>query len=320
MVVRGVWVFGILLVAALASCKSPPAAAKYDTTSIPTTSTVSFVICGDTRSVLKPWKSSTQPAKKRIMKRLLKLNPQFIMNTGDLVTIGDSATAWASFDKLSAKLRKANIRIVPALGNHEYTGDNQSALKHYFKRFPDIKKQKWYAYDAGALRILMLDSNFDELTSKERRLQKEWLNKALKAAEADKKVKFVLLGCHHPPFTNGSHDPEKKVLEDFIKPARNFVKPRALISGHVHSYERFKVDGFDYIVSGGCGAPPADIETDPEDWRTEPVYKGPEERGHHLMDCEVGQESLACSVEALDGRKWRTIDNVRWKVRTSTST
>lgn len=275
----------------------------YDTSSLPLTaasSTVSFVVCSDTRSRARPWEPNTEVVRRKLITKVVSLKPAFVINTGDLISYGSFDWAWAVFDEEYAPLREAGIRYVPALGNHEYVGVNQTALEKYFARFPQVGGRKYYSWDAGPLRILVLDSNFNDLGEEQRAWQRSWLESELRRADRDPSVQFVMLADHHPMYSNAERPGDPLVEQDFVAPARASKKARMILSGHAHSYERFEVNGFTYVVSGGCGAPLRTVKAKPEEWRHQPAYNGPESRGHHYLDCTVSSSKLRCTVNELD--------------------
>jgi 3',5'-cyclic AMP phosphodiesterase CpdA len=315
-------VFALLffaVVVAGATCQGVPTDVRYDASPLPSEAAgdiapLRFAICGDTRVRLEPWRSSTREQRERVAAKVAELRPAFVLNSGDLVAAGGNWRSWQTFDRLSRGIREAGIRYLPALGNHEYVGRNEHALKMYFERFPALGGRKWYPYDAGPLRLLILDSNFDELEGEEAARQEEWLAGELDRSERDPAVRFVWLVCHHPPYTNGAHEPSLQARRAFAGAALGRPKFRAMISGHVHSYERFEVGGRTYVVSGGGGAPLHDVETDPARWRTAPAYLGPARRGHHVIECEVTEEGVRAAVLMLaDDGSWPVADRFEIK-------
>ena len=45
-----------------------------------------------------------------------------------------------------------------------------------------------------------------------------------------------------------------------------------VIAGHIHNYERFLQDGVVYLVSGGAGAAPYEVDRTPSDLYQDPSY------------------------------------------------
>lgn len=294
--------------------RTAPPAARFDTSPLPERSgEICFLLCGDTRRAMEPWRSNTDRMRREVIRKIVQLHPRFVLNCGDLVHKGWSENAWREFDRLTEPIRKAGIRYLPALGNHDY-GSSARALENFFMRFPGLQGKRWYRYDVGWLRLLILDSNFDELEGLAVE-QQEWLLENLKAAEADPRVRLVLLVAHHPPYTNSSHSPSLEVRRRFVRPARRFRKVRGMICGHVHSYERFEIEGWTFVVSGGGGAPLHKIKTDPEDWRTVPSFRGPEQIGHHVIECRLDGDGIQCTVHELlpgvEPFRWTVLDRFR---------
>jgi hypothetical protein len=44
-------------------------------------------------------------------------------------------------------ISKKSIPVMPTMGNHEYTGNDEEAMKHISSRFPDLssKDGTWYS-------------------------------------------------------------------------------------------------------------------------------------------------------------------------------
>jgi len=288
----------------LLACDKPGGVPAFDTSPVgleARSATVSFVICNDMRPNVRPWEDNPLWAREILMRKIVELQPAFVINTGDFVSWGDFGLAWATFDEITAPLRAAGIKYVPALGNHEYLGRNRVAHAHYFARFPGLNGQRWYVYEAGPLRILVLDTNFTELEIDERESQQIWLEAQLALADQNPAVRLVLLSAHHPAYSNAHREPMPEVRQLLVEPARRYPKVVGLLSGHTHSYERFSIDGFDFIVSGGCGAPLKEVEVAPDLIRTQPVFQGPALRGHHLLQCTASASAISCDVQELLG-------------------
>jgi len=94
----------------------------------------------------------------------------------------------------------------------------------------------------------------DSMTADAINNQNTWYIQKLAALDADPAVKFVIVGCHHSPYTNS------KIVGPSIPVQRNFVpafikskKCVLFLSGHSHNFERFKVEGKYFLVIDGGG-------------------------------------------------------------------
>ncbi len=70
-----------------------------------------FVAYGDTRS--------NPIAHAAIIQEIVGLHPEFVLQSGDLVSDGRNAGQWAEFEQITQPLRDAHIAYYPARGNHD---------------------------------------------------------------------------------------------------------------------------------------------------------------------------------------------------------
>lgn len=289
--------------ALLPACASGPVV-PHATPRVISGETLSFAICGDMRSDQGPEPGGPPSPQGQLFAELVRRRPDFVLNTGDLVTRGDRSEDWRIFDAWTAGLSGAQIPYLPLLGNHEYYGKNDVALAEYWARFPGLERSKWYSLRAGPLFVLFLDSNLSELSDEERGTQRLYAQRSIASAEADQEAAFIAVAFHHPPYTNGPHPPAVDALNELLRPLSFAKKLRLVITGHVHSYERFVQAGLTYLVSGGCGAPPYPVEIDPARRRFVAAYEGPAERGYHFVECTVDRRALRCAAQVLEGDRF----------------
>jgi len=191
-----------------------------------------FVVLGDTRS--------DHVSHRAVVSQALKLDPDFVINTGDLVSDGRNIRQWEVFLEIIRPLRAA-APYYPVVGNHDHGG----ALANIFG-LPDRDGVYYYFTYENAL-FIMLDTTAD---FSEGSPQHRWLEKRLKRARED----HIFVSFHHPPFgIKASRGNNQAVIDAFHE---LFVKHkvRAVFCGHDHYYYRTKRDGVTYIISGGGGA------------------------------------------------------------------
>jgi len=78
--------------------------------------------------------------------------------------------------------------------------------------------------------------------------QRAWLGRALRASRA--RVKIVVF--HQPAFTSGLHNDSTSAQRNWV-PLFVRYNVTLVLTGHNHDYEHLRVDGIDYVVSGGGG-------------------------------------------------------------------
>jgi predicted MPP superfamily phosphohydrolase len=272
-----------------------------------------FVVLGDVQrtSKLELWREKNDAERARILEAVADIRPDFVAFTGDLVFDGGSDDHWAEFDRLSGALRARAVPVVTAFGNHEYWGGRASAERNVFARFPVLGRQHWYAFPFGPLRLLVLDSNDAEMTKAEWTAQRTWYEHALAEADASPEVRGVVVLLHHPPFTNSTvTSDEPAVKEAFLPDFLGSKKTLAMLSGHVHSYERFGRARKVFVVSGGGGGPRAELATGAARPHPDDLFDGPAIRDFHFTVYSVGPRGLSAEVQGLakGSRELHTMD------------
>lgn len=179
--------------------------------------------------------------------------PAAIFHLGDVVNLGYSRRQWRPIDQYLEALRLARIPVHAILGNHEVMGRSIEGQRMFQKRFPD-HRCTGYAVRYGTVAVLLLNSNFSVMTSKQIREQDAWLGQTLHELDGDAAVQAVIVGCHHSPYTNSRIvRPSKEVEQRFVPPYLASRKALLFLSGHCHAFEHYKVKGKDFLVIGGGG-------------------------------------------------------------------
>jgi len=197
------------------------AAGTFQTAVYPNTS-FRFAVYGDSRS--NPEMHGT------LAERMLEMEPDFIINTGDLVKDGKEYESWETEFFKPLKDVIAHIPIFPCLGNHE----NNS--KYYFDFFSLPYNESWYSFDYGNAHFIALDSNAPYKPGSE---QYQWLVEELK--RNDSVWKFVYF--HHPPYSSGKHKSDL-AIRDAWTPLFMRYGVDIVFNGHEHIYERTKPIGY----------------------------------------------------------------------------
>jgi hypothetical protein len=300
----------LLPLVVLAACRTAPPPAVYPNEF--TTARGEFVVCGDTRGWIfgEFWRAPQGFERRAIVGRLVRERPDFVLNSGDLVAMGSSESDWEVFDAETAPLRDAGIAYLPVLGNHDLWPSTSGGLANWFARFSWLQGRRWYEVRYGYADLVVLDTNDSSLTADEISAQDAWYAERLAAADADPSVRCVLVVCHHAPITNCLfHGSSAWVREHFVALARTHPKVRAFVAGHVHSYEHFREDGVDFLVSGGGGAPLMDV-AGPRGEHAD-LYDGP--RGHHFCRFVPKDDRIDVEMERMDDDgRWSVAD--RWSI------
>jgi hypothetical protein len=247
-----------------------------------------FHAVGDTGSVVGPATQSLVADK--MVADFTEANPadvpSFFLNLGDVVYYFGEASYY--YDQFYEPYRMYPAPILAIAGNHDgvvYAGDPAPTLDAFLRNFcaaeslvtgdagglvrtAMIQPGVYFTFDAPFVRILGLYSNVLEdpgVISSMGGMNKvlddrqiKFLTAALKRVKSEKYTGAVLISVHHPPFTGGMvHGGSPQMLADIDSACKAAgVWPHAVISGHVHNYQRFArtVNNIQipYVVAG-CG-------------------------------------------------------------------
>jgi hypothetical protein len=218
---------------------------RFTTASKPDSgATVTFLVYGDNRS---------DPASHlALVRALASTSSDFLVNTGDLVEDGASATDWQSFFDTEASLL-CEHPIFACIGNHELYNDAAGANFARYFGFVDANLQPhpYGTVRIAGVRFFFLSGSRDWSSGEERR----WVEGALAAADNEAGVTWRIAVVHHGPWSSGPHGPNASLVNARIPELLAAHKVDLVLSGHDHIYERGDAGTIKYIVSGGGGAP-----------------------------------------------------------------
>ena len=233
---------------------------------------LSIVVYGDMRFTDPANHTAADPdARRALVAKIAQVHPDALVLTGDVPYRGTFAADYEEYRLETKAWRDENLRVYPALGNHEFGGKGaDDPLKDWWAAFPEMKDRRWYSVALGSRVYLMcLDSDADLTPGTP---QRTWLEDQI--AHLPKKVEFVFLAMHHPPVADlqtkehVDHNPRPNEisLRDYLsKVAPQSHAQFIVMAGHIHNYERAEVDGVTYLVSGGGGAHPYEVERTTQD-------------------------------------------------------
>jgi hypothetical protein len=232
-----------------------------------------------------------------------------VLFTGDLVEKGSDKEDWELFDEEMQAVIESTPTFASAVGNHDLKANGEVALNHFYQRVKAARRQSYYAFRRGPVLFVVLNSN-DSLAPGS--TQRSWLETQLSHVPAD--IKYVITSMHHPMRTRSrrrifarGHEalPEHKELATWLEMQADKSHYRILsFSGHVHNYERYSSNGVMFIVSGGSGGRPHDLEREPQD-----AYTGTGPTYHYCV-IEADLNQLRFRMRRLDQRdlKWTDAD------------
>ena len=201
-----------------------------------------FAVYGDTRE--------GYTVHRAIVNQIVKLAPDFVLNTGDLVESGDCLSCWDDFFRAEASLLRSTP-FYPTLGNHE---DDQSPFGQtlYFDIFHLPGVERWYSFDYGNARFISLkaDGYPVEVYFPDSE-QIAWLEQQLQTNGKPWTFVFFHIGV----YTSRNEDFLELGMRQRLAPLFERYGVEAVFMGHNHGYERVEVNGITYITAAGGGAP-----------------------------------------------------------------
>ena len=240
-----------------------------------------FVVYGDTRT--------RHDMHQRVVTAIVKAGPDFLVHTGDLVADGSDTGQWPTFFSIEHDLLRTTP-FYPAQGNHER---NNPQFYDYF-----ASSAPYYSFDWGGVHFIILNSDLANVsTSSDRRSdfwgeQLRWLEADLKKAQ---KADFRFLAFHHPPFTAVSARQQESMQLQELVPIFEKYKVDVVFAGHDHNYQRHIVNGIQYVVTGGGGAPLRTVDK-PLEGRTVKFANT-----EHYVQVVITPQHARIEAVALDG-------------------
>jgi hypothetical protein len=276
----------------------------------------------DTQNPLWPEKlklawNNNELAHTRIFDAIVEDAPAAVFHLGDQIALGFLEKSWAVIDSFGARLAARNIPYLPILGNHELIYFAGMGREKFEERFP-YASSTGYQHRVGPLAVVLLNSNFGNLSPQDVKKQQAWYEETLARLEKDSTVDIVIVGCHHPPYTNSTIvSPSQEVQQSFVPPFLATSKCRLFVSGHCHAVEHFRNAGKDFLVIGGGGGLQQPLLIGAERrWADEfPVQT--ELRMFHYMQCRITAEEIRFTIRMLndDFRSFHDVLMVAFSLR-----
>jgi acid phosphatase type 7 len=266
-------------------------------------------------------RASNPAARQALVAKVAAEEPAAIFINGDITWHGVSAD-YGVYRAETARWRDQRLRVYPALGNHEFAGcDPAACLERWWSEFPEIRGRRWYSVALGdRVLVVALDSNASLLPASEQRI---WLEGQM--AALDPLVRAVFIVIHHPPLADvqteklQDHNPRPNELSlaEYLDGIARGSHARFIVSaGHIHNYERLERAGTVYLVSGGGGARPYEVDRTSED-----LYQGTDFPNFHYVRFELQPKTLVGEMIRLADdtaavpRKWEVRDRFELTLR-----
>jgi len=187
-----------------------------------------------------------------------RLQPAFVVVTGDLINKGGDAAQAAEYKRIAARL-DPKIRLFSVPGNHDVENEpTRESLAAYRERFgPD-----YYTFRMGDMAGFVLNSNLEKAprnVPEEAAKMEAWFRGELAKARSDG-VQHLILFQHIPFFLKEADEEEtyfnipRETRERYLKLLHeNGV--RQVFAGHLHHNAEGRDGDLEMITTGPVGMP-----------------------------------------------------------------
>jgi len=256
-----------------------------------------FVVLGDTRS--------NPVVHSKIVSGIIRQDPLFVVNTGDMISNGRDIKNWESFFEVNNKLMR-NVPYYAVLGNHEKDSP------YYYDFFPPPGDNNYYSFSVGDALFVILDSEGKNISApnyltddyedqfwsdsfKEYfQAQKDWLEKEL---TLNQDAGFIFVFQHQPLYSiKKSRVEDTNKYREFWGDIFERHNVQFFINGHDHHYHHALNKGVHYITTAGGGA--GLYETDSPQPETVKFSKI-----NHFLSVNMDIETATINVIDLDGNE-----------------
>ena len=227
-----------------------------------------------------------------ILKNIKEYNPDFVINTGDIINGGtsDEKIIERQFIDYLEAVSILNCDIYTSPGNHD--SENDISIK-YFKELINNSRDLYYYFKHENIYFIILNAYEKGLWGKITGQQLSWLENLLERLK-EKKVFIVI----HPPvysvmnpdcITDGSLHValSDKENQDYLRYLFDEYKVDCVLSGHEHSFHKQQVRDTTYIITACSGAYP---------------YFPKDQGGfYHFLIIEIKSNSWIYNVKDADG-------------------
>ena len=248
------------------------------------TAPVTFLAYGDDRS--------DPEAHGAVVRAMLQVPSDFVVNTGDMVQDAASAADWQSFFDVEAPLLRERPILV-TVGNHELFDDRAGAnFARYFGVADDLGTPRLYrTLRFGNVRFFLLNAMDATWGSGDER---SWLERELARADGEPGLVWRVVVLHHGPWSVGPHGPNVALIQAGVPALLAAHHVDLLLCGHDHIYDRGEADSIKYIVTGGGGAPLYEI-------RRADVTARKAEATYHFVEITATGDAVRTVARRADG-------------------
>ncbi len=209
-----------------------------------------------------------------LVEKIAAEHPDALLIAGGLPLDGTHEGDYKTFREESESWQNEELRIFPALGDHEVGSNEPAGVANWWSTFPELKGHRWYSSAFRDAYIVVLDSN-QPLTVDSP--QRKWLEDQLD--HVPRAVRFIFFVLNDPPVADIGIDStlnpraNETTLGGYLEQKQKGSSAAFIVlAGYIHNYERFLINNVNYIVAGDGGATPTEVIRRPYDLFQDVVY------------------------------------------------
>jgi 3',5'-cyclic AMP phosphodiesterase CpdA len=248
-----------------------------------------FVVAGDNRPTAKG--APSPRVLETIFSEIRIIQPDLVLWSGDTIYgYGDTPEELQSeYSGFLARAKRADVPIFNVPGNHEIHPQKPCSDPDPEQQFKNHFGNLYGSFDYRGAHFIALDTEECGHTTPDGKVQVvdgaqlDWLKQDLEANKAARAM-FVFFHTEVTPASNDEDSSNHKALgnSDELRTLFKAYPVKAVFQGHEHVYYGTVVDGIQYFVAGGAGAP---------------LYAPPEKGGFsHYLVVEVTGDNVNVKV------------------------
>lgn len=187
----------------------------------------------------------------QITTEINRLQPDFVVFSGDLVHWFDNEQLWDGFKRMCAQIDK-KIPVYYLPGNHDVSGDASSeSVETFVERFGSDR----FVHRGRSYTVIGYNSNNVKNRTAASESEYEWIEQQLRRA---RKNKPIIVVSHHPYFLNNADEAEEYFNID-IETRMRYIKlferygVDLVLTGHLHRCTSGRYGDIDFVTAGPAG-------------------------------------------------------------------
>ena len=187
----------------------------------------------------------------QITAEINRLQPDFVVFSGDLVHWYDKEQLWDGFKRMCAKIDK-KIPVYYLPGNHDVSGDvSTESVEQFVERFGSDR----FVHRGRSYTVIGYNSNNIKNRTAASEAEYEWIEQQLSRA---RKNKPIIVVSHHPYFLDNADEAEEYFNID-IETRMRYIKlferygVDLVLTGHLHRCTSGRYGDIDFVTAGPAG-------------------------------------------------------------------